>query len=82
MRGTWVLTAVLVPGVATAQGAPQAAEACERLAALALPNTAITLAEVVDAGRFVPPRARGRRVEAARPGSQARSLPCRTCRGG
>lgn len=45
----------LVPPPAAAQNAPQAPSACERLAALSLPNTTITLAEVVPAGAFTVP---------------------------
>ena len=62
MRWVLVLTVVLVPGAATAQSTPQTAAACERLASLSLPNTAITLAQVVNAGEFaapVNPAARG-----------------------
>ena len=54
MRSLLVLTVVLVPGAAIAQNAPQTA-ACERLASLSLPNTAITLAQVVNAGAFAVP---------------------------
>jgi len=49
------LMIALVPGVAVAQRAPQAPAACERLASLSLPNTTITLAQVVNAGAFVVP---------------------------
>src|SRR5688572_13590188 len=55
MRWMPILLAVLVPGAALAQGAPQTPAACERLAALSLPNTAITLAQVVNAGAFAVP---------------------------
>src|SRR5439155_6610409 len=54
MRSVLVLT-VLVPGAAIAQTAPQTPAACERLASLSLPNTAMTLAQVVNAGAFAPP---------------------------
>ena len=52
MRWMLGLTMVLLPGVALAQGGPQAPAACERLASLSLPNTTITLAQVVSAGGF------------------------------
>jgi feruloyl esterase len=55
MRWVLVLTVVLVPGSATAQSAPQASSACERLASLSLPNTTIALAQVVNAGAFAVP---------------------------
>jgi feruloyl esterase len=55
MRWLLVLPVVLVPGAAIAQSAQQAAAACERLAALSLPNTTITTAQVVNAGAFVVP---------------------------
>jgi feruloyl esterase len=54
MRSLLILTLVLVPGAAIAQDAPRTA-ACERLASLSLPNTAITLAQVVNAGAFTVP---------------------------
>ncbi|HVQ13721.1 MAG TPA: hypothetical protein VMS40_09025, partial [Vicinamibacterales bacterium] len=50
-----VLMIALVPGVAVAQGVPRTPAACERLASLSLPNTTITLAQVVNAGAFVVP---------------------------
>ena len=56
MRWLVVVTVVLVPGVAAAQNAQQTAAACERLASLSLPNTTITLAQVVNAGAFAVPR--------------------------
>jgi feruloyl esterase len=62
MRFVLVMTVMLVPGAATAQSAPQAPAACERLASLSLPNTVITLAQLVNAGAFaapVNPAARG-----------------------
>lgn len=55
MRSVLVLTLALVPGAATAQSAPRTPAACERLASLSLPDTAITLAQVVNAGAFVVP---------------------------
>src|SRR5512134_1823769 len=55
MRRPFVLMLVLVPGTAIAQGTPQAPATCERLASLALPNTTITLAQVVNAGAFTVP---------------------------
>jgi feruloyl esterase len=52
----WVpVLLVLVPGAAIAQSAPQTPAACERLASLSLPNTTITLAQVVGAGAFAVP---------------------------
>jgi feruloyl esterase len=56
MRRLLVLTIMLVPGVATAQSAQQTPGQCERLASLSLPNAAITLAQVVNAGAFAVPR--------------------------
>jgi len=55
MRWALVLTVVLVPGVAAAQSSQQMTAACERLASLALPNTTITVAQVVNAGVFAVP---------------------------
>ena len=55
MRLAIVLTVMLVPGATSAQTAPQAPAACERLASLSLPNTTITLAQVVNAGAFAVP---------------------------
>jgi feruloyl esterase len=47
---------VLVRAATAAPQTPRpAAAACERLASLSLPNTTITLAQVVNAGAFVPP---------------------------
>ncbi len=57
MRFILLLTLVLVPGAALAQRPPQSPAACERLASQSLPNAAITLAQIVEAGRFVPPGA-------------------------
>ncbi len=54
MRSVLAVMAMLIPGAATAQTAPPAT-ACERLASLALPNTAITLAQGVSAGAFTVP---------------------------
>ena len=55
MRWLVVLTIVLTPGAAVAQGTSQAGARCERLASLSLPNTTITAAQVVNAGAFVVP---------------------------
>ena len=55
MRTVLVLAVVLVPEAAIAQNAPQTSAACERLASLSLPNTTITLAQVVTAGAFTAP---------------------------
>jgi feruloyl esterase len=59
MRCVFLLTAVLVPGAAIAQHAPQVSAACERLASLSLPNTTITLAQVVSGGFKAPPNPAG-----------------------
>src|SRR5262245_6410663 len=62
MRYVMVLAAALVPGAAVAQNAPLTPAACERLASQSLPNTSISLAQVVGAGAFtapVNPAARG-----------------------
>jgi feruloyl esterase len=50
-----VLTVVLAPAVALAQGAPRPPAQCERLATLSLANATITVAQVVSAGAFVVP---------------------------
>ena len=55
MRWVLVLTIALLPGVAAAQNSVQTPAACERLAALSLPNTTITSAQVVRAGGFAVP---------------------------
>jgi len=52
-RAGWVLGCVLAPLIA----APAFAGSCESLASLALPNTTITMAQVVPAGAFLPPGA-------------------------
>jgi tannase/feruloyl esterase len=52
--GAFLLIA-LVPVTAAAQQTPRPAAACERLASLSLPNTTITLAQVVNAGAFAAP---------------------------
>jgi feruloyl esterase len=44
-----------LPTAALAQNPAPTAATCERLASLSLPNTEITSAQVVDAGRFTPP---------------------------
>ena len=62
MRSLIVLTMLLFPSAAIAQNA-QSPAACERLASVALPNTTMTLAQVVNAGAFAAPRIR--RHEAA-----------------
>src|SRR5688572_6022967 len=54
MRSTLVLMLMLVPPAAAAQST-QTAAACERLASLSLPNTTITVAQVVSAGAFAVP---------------------------
>ena len=80
MRCMLVLTVVLVPGAAIAQNA-QTPAACERLASVALPNTAITLAQVVNAGAFAVPRTRRHEAAAALLHWRARSALFRTCLG-
>ena len=55
MRWILVLMLVLVPTVTAAQNTQQTPAACERLASLSLPNTTITLAQVVSAGGFAVP---------------------------
>src|SRR5438067_1848491 len=55
MRSLLVLTMAFVPATAIAQSAPQTAASCERLSSLTLPNTTITLAQVVNAGAFAAP---------------------------
>jgi len=55
MRLTLILAVLLAPAGAAAQNVPQPPAACERLAALSLPNTTITLAHVVNAGAFAVP---------------------------
>jgi len=54
MRWMLVVMIALSPGMAFAQPAPTAA-ACDRLGSLSLPNTTITVAQVVSAGAFVVP---------------------------
>lgn len=53
--GLTILTILLAPGVAAAQTPVRAPAMCERLASLSLPNTTITLAQVVEAGGFTVP---------------------------
>jgi feruloyl esterase len=55
MRWVLVLTIVLVPRASLGQSAPQPPAACERLAALPLPDATITLAQLVIAGAFAVP---------------------------
>ena len=55
MRSLIVLTMLLFPSAAIAQNA-QSPAACEWLASVALPNTTITLAQVVNAGAFAAPQ--------------------------
>lgn len=55
MRAILVLAVLLVPATAMAQRTPKSPAACERLASLTLPNTTITLAQVVSAGAFAVP---------------------------
>jgi feruloyl esterase len=55
MRFVLLLTMIMVPGGALAQQATQPPSACQRLATLSLPNTTITVAQVVTAGAFTVP---------------------------
>ena len=50
-----ILAVLLASGAAIAQSAPPTTAACERLSSLTLPNTTITLAQVVNAGAFAAP---------------------------
>src|ERR1051325_3832762 len=57
MRCLWgkiIVLAMLVQVAASAQNV-QTPDACERLVRQSLPNTTITLAQVVNAGAFAPP---------------------------
>ncbi len=54
MRSTLVLMIMIVPDILSAQSV-QTPAACERLTSVSLPNTTITLAQVVSAGAFVVP---------------------------
>ena len=81
MRWALVLTVVLVPGVAASQNTQQTPAACERLASLSLPNTTITLAQVVNAGAFAVPVNRRHEMAAALLPLPARSVLFRTCPG-
>lgn len=45
----------MMPAAVAAQQRTNTSATCERLSSLSLPNTAITLAQVVNAGAFVPP---------------------------
>ncbi len=65
--------ALLLASATFAPAPINAASSCETLASLALPHTTITLADVVPAGGFVPPGARGARGGAQ--GDGASSLP-------
>jgi len=56
IRTAALLAIVLLPGAGAAQP-PRPASACERLGSLSLPNTTITLAQVVSAGAFTVPAA-------------------------
>ena len=71
MRWLVVLTIVLTPGAAVAQGTSQAAAQCERLASLSLPNTTITAAQVVNAGAFVVPGSAPRRLTVVSAGNES-----------
>ncbi|HZM96152.1 MAG TPA: tannase/feruloyl esterase family alpha/beta hydrolase [Vicinamibacterales bacterium] len=55
MRWVLLLTIALLPAGAAAQNPVPTPAACERLALLSLPNTTITLAQVVTAGGFAVP---------------------------
>ena len=49
------LTVMVMPAPGVAQNLPRTLAACETLASLSLPNTKITLTQVIDAGRFTVP---------------------------
>jgi feruloyl esterase len=51
----FVLVLVLAPGAAIAQSSPRPAADCEQLGSVSLPNTTITLAQMVPAGGFAVP---------------------------
>jgi feruloyl esterase len=55
MRFVLVLTALSMTGAANAQNQAQTPSACERLSSLAVPNTTITLTQLVKAGGFTVP---------------------------
>lgn len=55
MRSVPILIVLSIPAAALAQGAPKTPADCERLATLSLSNTQITMAQVVEAGRFTLP---------------------------
>ena len=81
MRGVLVLALVLAPAVTAAQNKQHTPAACERLASLSLPNTAITLAQVVNAGEFAAPVNPRHQAEAALLRWRALSVLFRTCPG-
>ena len=66
VAGTFSVAATLATTTPTTAAGGQAATApaasCESLASLALPDAAITSADVVDAGAFLPPRTSGDRA--------------------
>jgi feruloyl esterase len=55
MRALFASSFMLVPVIALAQSSARTPADCERLASVSLPNTQITLAQVVEAGRFTLP---------------------------
>jgi feruloyl esterase len=55
MRFVLILTMTFISAPLSAQNLPRTPAACERLAAQSLPNTVITLVQVIDAGRFTVP---------------------------
>ena len=69
--------ALLLASATFAPAPINAASSCESLASLALPHTTITLAEVVPAGGFVQPGARGARGGAQGDGASALPAFCR-----
>ena len=54
MRGILILMLMFAP-VAVGAQSPKTPAACERLATISLPNSTITMAQVVNAGAFMPP---------------------------
>jgi feruloyl esterase len=59
VRSTLVWIVALLPATAIGQTTLPTAAVCERLASVSIPNTVITLAQVVDAGRFSAPTNQG-----------------------
>src|SRR5579871_4549191 len=57
MRFALLAALVMMSGAVDAQRDTHTATACEQLSSLSLPDAAITLAQVVNAGAFTPPPA-------------------------